>query len=315
MTADELTRAGFAALIGAPNAGKSTLTNALIGQKVSIVTHKIQTTRFPVRGVMLHGPTQIVLVDTPGVFAPKSRLDRAMVTSAWGGAADADAIAHIVDAPALWRVLQGAAKKGDVPTVADTDRVSEGLRETGRKAALVLNKIDQLEREHLLTLVKERFDETIHDQVFMVSAKNADGIDQLANHLAAKMPAGPWLYPEDQVADLPMRLMAAEITREALFNRLHQELPYASTVETEDWKEKQDGSVRIEQNIYVERESQRKIALGKDGQSIKAISKASREELERLLERPVHLFVFVKIREKWRDERARFNAMGLNYDV
>jgi GTPase len=315
MTEPMTTRAGFAALIGAPNAGKSTLTNALVGQKVSIVTRKIQTTRFAIRGVAMHHGAQIILVDTPGVFAPRSRFDRAMVSAAWGGAADADVIVHVVDAAAEWRVAYDEAQSGDRPSIEDRKRVADGLRQSGRQAILALNKIDELRKDALLELASMLGEPSLYSYVFMISARQHDGIGDLKDKLAATMPAGPYLYPEDQVADLPMRLMAAEVTREALFDRLHQELPYASTVETESWQERKDGSVRIEQTIYVERDSQRKIALGKDGTTIKAIGQRSRKVLETMLERQVHLFLFVKIREGWREDRARYNALGLDYDA
>ena len=264
---------------------------------------------------MIHGDAQVILVDTPGVFAPKSRLDRAMVSAAWGGAADADAIAHVLDAEAHVRAGAAGARGADKLSVADAERVRDGLREASRKAVLVLNKVDLIARPALLELTAALYDAAVYDEVFMVSAAKGDGVEALASRLAGKMPLGPWLYPEDQVADLPLRLMAAEITREALFQRLHQEIPYASTVETESWKERKDGSVRVEQTIYVERESQRKIALGKDGAAIKAIGKAARLEMEKLIERPVHLFLFVKVRENWREDRARYRAMGLDFDV
>ena len=301
------TRAGFVAVIGAPNAGKSTLVNALVGRKVSIVTPKVQTTRFQVRGVMMHGRAQIILVDTPGVFAPRRRLDRAMVASAWEGANDADAIAHVVDAPAQ-------LKRGG-RTVEDVDRVIDGLKRHDHKAVLVLNKIDLIKRDELLSLSQTLFETGVYSDVFMVSASRGERTSDLADHLAKAMPESPWLYPEDQIADLSERLLAAEVTREKLFLRVHEELPYALTVETESWKDLRDGSVRIEQTIYVEREGHRPIILGKDGQTAKWVGKAAREELEEQLGRKVHLFLFVKVRPKWGEDRARFTALGLDFDV
>jgi GTP-binding protein Era len=301
------TRAGFVAVIGAPNAGKSTLVNALVGRKVSIVTPKVQTTRFQVRGVMLHGRVQIVLVDTPGVFAPRRRLDRAMVASAWEGANDADAIAHVVDAP--------AQLKGGGRTAEDVDRVIDGLKRHDHKAVLVLNKIDLIKRDELLAVSQKLFETGVYSDVFMISASRGERISDLADHLAKAMPESPWLYPEDQIADLSERLLAAEVTREKLFLRVHEELPYALTVETESWKDLRDGSVRIEQTIYVEREGHRPIILGKDGQTAKWVGKAAREELEEQLGRKVHLFLFVKVRPKWGEDRARFTALGLDFDV
>lgn len=301
------TRAGFVAVIGAPNAGKSTLVNALVGRKVSIVTPKVQTTRFQVRGVMMHGRAQIILVDTPGVFAPRRRLDRAMVASAWEGANDADAIAHVVDAPAQ-------LKRGG-RTVEDVDRVIDGLKRHDHKAVLVLNKIDLIKRDELLSLSQMLFETGVYSDVFMISASRGERISDLADHLAKAMPESPWLYPEDQIADLSERLLAAEVTREKLFLRVHEELPYALTVETESWKDLRDGSVRIEQTIYVEREGHRPIILGKDGQTAKWVGKAAREELEEQLGRKVHLFLFVKVRPKWGEDRDRFTALGLDFDV
>ncbi|MGJ3232863.1 MAG: GTPase Era [Oceanicaulis sp.] len=300
-------RAGFAAIIGAPNAGKSTLVNALVGRKVSIVTPKVQTTRFQVRGVMIHGAAQIVLVDTPGVFAPRRRLDRAMVASAWEGATDADTIVHVVDA--------AAARQGGGRTAEDVERVIQGLKTQGLKATLVINKIDLLKREDLLAIAQNLHETGVYDDVFMISASNGDRVKDLAGHLAKLMPESPWLYPEDQIADLSERLLAAEVTREKLFLRVHEELPYALTVETDIWKELRDGAVRIEQTVFVEREGHRPIILGKDGQTAKWVGKAAREELEEQLGRKVHLFLFVKVRPKWGEDRERYSALGLDFDV
>lgn len=294
------TRAGFVALIGAPNAGKSTLLNALVGQKVSIVTHKVQTTRALIRGIVVHNNAQLVFVDTPGIFAPKRRLERAMVTTAWGGAADADAIVLLVD-----------AKRG----LTDGDRaIIEKLAAfpAGRERVLVLNKVDIVKRDTLLALTREANDAAQFSRTFMVSALTGDGVPDLLDHLAAAMPEGPFLYPEDQMTDLPLRFLAAEITREKLTLRLHDELPYRATVETEKWTETKTG-VRIEQTIYVERESQRKIVLGRGGQTIKAISTAAREEISKLIEKPAHLFLFVKVREDWAEDPERYREMGVEF--
>lgn len=302
-------KAGFAAIIGAPNAGKSTLTNRLVGAKVSIVTQKVQTTRFPVRGVAIAGDAQIVLVDTPGIFAPRRRLDRAMVRAAWGGAEDADAVVHLVDVPA-----QLHDSPADRKAQADVEAIVEGLQKAGTKAILALNKIDGVKREDLLGVSQKLFETGVYDEVFMISAKTGDGVDDLKARLAALMPEGPWLYPEDQTADLPARLLAAEITREKLYLRVHEELPYSAAVETTAFEERNDGSVRIEQTIYVERESQRPIILGKGGQTLKWIGQKAREELTELLDRRVHLFLHVTVDERWADKREFYGAVGLDFD-
>jgi GTP-binding protein Era len=301
-----ITRCGFAAVLGAPNAGKSTLVNALVGSKVSIVTHKVQTTRMPVRGVAIRGETQIVLVDTPGIFKPRRRLDRAMVKSAWTGAGDADAILVIVDAPDL-------AAHPDALGARDTGTIIEGLKTSGRKAALVLNKIDAMPRADLLPLAEKLNSEGIFEQVFMVSALKGDGLDDVAAWAVVRMPEGPWLYPEDQAADIPSRLMAAEITREKLYLRLHDELPYAIAVQTEKWEERKDGSAKIDQIVYVQREGQKAIVLGKGGQTIKAVGALARRDMESLFGRRVHLFLFVKVRENWAEEREHYGAIGLEF--
>lgn len=307
MADQNATRAGFVAIIGAPNAGKSTLVNALVGRKVSIVTPKVQTTRFQVRGVMMHGAAQLVLVDTPGVFAPRRRLDRAMVASAWEGADDADAIVHVVDVAAQ---LSQARR-----TVEDVERVIDGLKAHDLKAVLVLNKIDLVKREELLELSQKLFETGVYSDVFMISASNGDRIKDLADFLVTLMPESPFLYPEDQIADLSERMLAAEVTREKLYLRVHDELPYGLTVETDSWRDNKDGSVRIEQTVYVEREGHKPIILGKGGQTIKWVSTAARTDLEEQLDRKVHLFLFVKVRPNWGDERARFNALGLDFDA
>ncbi|MBI1197495.1 MAG: GTPase Era [Phenylobacterium sp.] len=309
------TRAGFAAVIGAPNAGKSTLVNRLVGAKVSIVTQKVQTTRFPVRGVALAGDTQIVLVDTPGIFKPRRRLDRAMVRAAWGGTEDADAVVHLVDAAAEIAAQGPEAKPADRRSAADVESIVEGLKATGTKAILAINKIDAVKRDQLLALSQKLFDTGVYSEVFMISAATGSGVDDLKARLAGLMPENPWFYPEDQTADLPARLLAAEITREKLYLRVHEELPYSAAVETTAFQERKDGGVRIEQTIYVERESQRPIVLGKGGQTLKWIGQKSREELTQLLDRPVHLFLHVQVDEKWADKRAFYGDLGLDFDA
>ncbi len=295
------TRAGFVALIGEPNAGKSTLTNRLVGAKVSIVTHKVQTTRARIRGIAIEGDAQIVLVDTPGLFRPRRGLDRAMVAAAWGGAADADIIVLMIEAhrgitPGVVHIL------GELGEVA-----------AGRKVALAINKIDRVRPEALLELagaMNERFD---FAETFMISAQKGHGVDDLREWLARSLPEGPWLYPEDQIADAPLRLLAAETTREKLTLRLHQELPYQLTVETESWEERKDGSVRIGQLIYVMRDGHKGIVLGRRGETIKAVSQAARAEIAEFLGRPVHLFLEVKVRPKWMEEAERYSEIGLDY--
>jgi GTP-binding protein Era len=308
-------RAGFAAVIGAPNAGKSTLVNRLVGSKVSIVTQKVQTTRFPVRGVAMAGDAQIVLVDTPGIFTPRRRLDRAMVRSAWGGAEDADVIVHLVDANAEIAAAEGAAEAKDRRSVADVQTIVQGLKGAGHKAILALNKIDLLRRDKLLGVSQALFETGVYDQVFMISAANGNGVEDLRDALAAHMPLGHWLYPEDQTADIPARLLAAEITREKIYLRLHEELPYSASVETTAFTETKDGGSRIEQTIFVEREGQRPIVLGKGGQTLKWIGEASRTELTEILGQPVHLFLHVKVKENWAEERGLYADMGLDFDV
>ncbi|ABG31008.1 GTPase Era [Roseobacter denitrificans] len=295
------TRAGFVALIGEPNAGKSTLLNRMVGAKVSIVTHKVQTTRARIRGVAMEGDSQIVFVDTPGLFQPRRRLDRAMVAAAWSGAADADVVVLLVE-----------AHRGVTEGV---ERVLEGLAEVGqgRMVALAINKIDRVQAEALLALSKDLNERYDFVETFMISAERGHGVDTLRAWLAGKVPEGPWLYPEDQIADLPMRTIAAEMTREKLTLRLHQELPYQMTVETEGWEERKDGSARIDQLIYVVRDGHKGIVLGHKGETIKAVSKAAREELEEFLGRRVHLFLQVKVRPNWLDEAERYTQMGLEF--
>lgn len=309
------TRAGFAAIIGAPNAGKSTLVNRLTGSKVSIVTQKVQTTRFPVRGIALHGQAQIVLVDTPGIFKPRRRLDRAMVASAWGGAEDADAIVHLVDAAAEIAVAAKEASAADHRQIEDTRAIAENLTATGAKAILALNKIDGVRRDALLEVSQTLFDLGVYSEVFMISAATGSGVDDLKARLGELMPQGVWLYPEDQSADVPLRVLAAEITREKVYLRVHDELPYSAAVETTAFDEKPDGSVRIEQTIYVERDSQRPIVLGKGGQTLKWIGQKAREELTELMDRRVHLFLTVKVDPKWQDSKALYAQFGLDFNV
>ena len=292
-------RCGFVALIGAPNVGKSTLLNALVGSKISIVTPKVQTTRALIRGFAMEGTAQLIFVDTPGIFAPRRRLDRAMVGSAWGSTRDADIVALLID-----------ARKG---VEDDEEAILRGLADIRAAKVLLLNKIDLVEKPALLALTQALNERAAFAATFMVSARSGDGVADLKSWFAAHVPPGPWLYPEDQISDAPLRQLAAEITREKLYLRLHQELPYQSTVETEVWKELRDGSVRIEQTIYVERESQRKIVLGKGGATIKSIGADSRKELAEILGVPVHLFLFVKVRENWGEDPNRYREMGLEF--
>jgi GTP-binding protein Era len=293
------TSAGFVALIGVPNAGKSTLLNALVGSKVSIVSRKVQTTRTLVRGIAIEGRAQIVFVDTPGIFRPKRRLDRAMVTSAWGSTGDADVVCLLVD-----------ARKG---ITEDVEAILVRLPDVRQPKVLILNKIDLIERRRLLELAADLNGRVPFTDTFMVSALTGDGVADLQRRLAGMMAPGPWLYPEDQVSDAPLRMLAAEITREKIYERLHEELPYESTVETDQWQQRPDGSVRIEQTVFVERESQRKIVLGKGGQTIKAIGQAARRDIAEIAEAPVHLFLFVKVRENWGDDPERYREMGLEF--
>ena len=296
------TRCGFVSIIGAPNAGKSTLTNALVGVKVSIVSHKVQTTRAQIRGIAISGASQIILVDTPGIFRPKRRLDRAMVDAAWGGAREADAVVVLID----------AAKGVD----DDAEVILEGSKQLKMPVALALNKVDRIGRDDkpkLLGLAEKAAEYGHFDRIFMISAETGDGVADLKTYLAALIPPGPWLYPEDQISDAPQRHWAAEVTREKIYQRLHDELPYASTVETTDWKTLKDGSVRLEQTLYVERGSQKKIVLGARGATIKAISMSARTELQEALGAKVHLFLFVKVREKWGDDPERYREIGLDY--
>lgn len=293
------TRCGFVALIGAPNVGKSTLVNALVGSKVTIVSNKVQTTRSLIRGIVIEERSQIVLVDTPGVFTPKRRLDRAMVTTAWSGAHDADLVCMLLD-----------ARKG---IDDDARAIFDKLKAVKHPLYLAINKIDLVAREKLLALAAEANERLSFIRTFMISALSGDGVADLRKELAAAVPPGPFLYPEDEMSDAPMRRLASEITREKIYHKLHQELPYQSTVETDSWTERKDGSVRIEQTIFVERESQRKIVLGKSGATIKAIGADARRELAEIIGQPVHLFLFVKVRENWGDDPDRYHEMGLEF--
>ena len=294
-------RCGYVAVVGAPNAGKSTLVNGLVGTKVSIVSPKVQTTRFRVLGIVMAGAAQVILVDTPGIFQPRRRLDRAMVAAAWNGASDAEMICLVVDAHRGYD--------------DDTRAIVGKLKEAGRSTVLVLNKVDAVKKDRLLALTEALHQEGIFTDVFMVSALKGDGLADLSKVLAERAPLGPWMFPDDEVSDLPQRLLAAEITREKAFMQLHEELPYALAVETEAWEERDDGTARIDQVIYVQREGQKAIVVGKGGHQIKAIGAAAREELESLLERRVHLFLHVKVREDWAEKRSHFNQMGLDFDA
>lgn len=293
------TSCGFVALIGAPNVGKSTLVNALVGSKVTIVSRKVQTTRALIRGIVVEDNAQIILVDTPGIFSPKRRLDRAMVSTAWSGAHDADLVCALLDARA------GIDEEADA--------ILTKLQTVAHPKILVINKIDLVPREKLLALAKVANERLAFTDTFMVAALSGDGVDDLRHALAAKVPAGPFHYPEDQMSDAPLRYLAAEITREKIYRHLHQELPYQSTVETDTWTERKDGSVKIEQTIYVERDGQRKIVLGKGGATIKSIGEQSRKEIAEIVGQPVHLFLFVKVRDGWGDDPERYREMGLDF--
>jgi GTP-binding protein Era len=295
---DAETRCGFIAIIGAPNAGKSTLVNALVGSKVSIVSHKVQTTRVPLRGIAIAGASQLVFIDTPGLFQPRRRLERAMVEAAWTGAADADLVVLMLDAA--------------LGLDAGAQRILDALKAKRVAPILVLNKIDRVPKPRLLSLAAEANARLPFAATFMLSALNGSGVDDLKTYLARQVPPGPWHFPEDEVSDAPLRLLAAEITREKIYARLHDELPYHTAVETTAWQEKKNG-VRIEQTIFVERDSQKRIVLGKGGQMIKQLSSESRQELAQILEQPVHLFLFVKVRQDWEDDPERYRQMGLSF--
>lgn len=301
----EATRCGFVAIIGAPNAGKSTLVNALVGTKVSIVSRKVQTTRMRIRGVAMHGASQVVLVDTPGIFQPRRRLDRAMVKAAWMGADEADLVCLLVDAEEQLESPNGLSAQ-------DTDRILRRLNDAKRSSILIINKIDTMPRDRLLPLIEQLRELASFDQTFLVSASQGKGTADVLRYLAQHVPEGPWAYPADQAADMPMRLLAAEMTRERIYDRLHQELPYATTVITEQWQAKPDGSARLEQTIFVERESQRAIVLGKGGATIKLLGETARKEMETQFGHKVHLFLHVKVRENWADDPMHYREMGLD---
>lgn len=301
MSGPSNSRCGFYALIGAPNVGKSTLVNRLVGAKVSIVSPKVQTTRTRVLGIALRDQAQIIFIDTPGIFAPKRRLDRAMVASAWGGASDADGVLLLVD-----------AQRG---INADTQTILDGLKKQKRQVMLAINKIDLVKKPVLLDLAAKLSESGLFTEIYMISAETGDGVEDLMDDLAGQVPEGPWMFPEDQISDMPSRLLAAEITREQVFMQLHQELPYAVTVETEKWQQNDDGSARVDQVIFVERPGQKAIVLGKKGARIKQIGATARKELEELLGHRVHLFLFVKVREKWGDDPERYRDWGLDFNA
>lgn len=295
------TKSGFIAIVGAPNVGKSTLLNRFVGAKVSIVSPKVQTTRSRVLGICIEDNSQVIFIDTPGIFAPRRRLDRAMVAAAWSGAGDADEVLFLVDASR--RICK------------DTSDILDTLKSTDRKVFLAINKVDLVKKEDLLRLIDELTSRATFQDIFMVSAETGDGAEELLKFLANQLPDGPWLFPEDQISDMPQRLLAAEITREKIYLQLRQELPYAATVETEKWETRKDGSVKIDQIIYVERPTQKAIVLGKNGARIKALGEASRRELEKLLDTRIHLFLFVKVREKWGDDPERYREWGLDFNA
>lgn len=304
-------RCAVVAVLGAPNAGKSTLVNTLVGSKVAAVTQKVQTTRAVVRGIAMRNEVQLILIDTPGVFAPKRRLDRAMVAAAWNALDGADAIIHVVDAAAH----VSGAKGADAHAVADSTTIAEKLKQMELASVLVLNKVDAVPRPELLALTTKMVEDGLYTDVFMISARKGDGVDDIARTLAERAPEGPWLFPEDQTMDAPARVLAAEITREKAFLRLHEELPYELIVETDTWEERKDGSAKIDQTIYVARESQRKIAIGAKGQTIKTIGELARKEMEAAFDRRIHLFLHVKVDEDWTEQRSVFQRLGLDYEA
>jgi GTP-binding protein Era len=306
-------RCAVVAVLGAPNAGKSTLVNALVGAKVAAVTQKVQTTRTLVRGIAMRGDVQLVLIDTPGVFAPKRRLDRAMVAAAWSALEGADVIIHVVDAAA--HAPGGGRTGADAHAAEDSQRIAQKLKEMGLASILALNKVDAISRPALLEITRQLVDQGLYTDVFMVSAKSGDGVEDIARTLAERAPVSPWLFPEDQTMDAPARVLAAEITREKAMLRLHDELPYELIVETDAWEERNDGSARIDQTLYVARESQRKIAIGAKGQTIKTIGELARKEMEEVFERRIHLFLHVKVREGWSEERGLYQRLGLDWNA
>lgn len=305
-------RCAVVAVLGAPNAGKSTLVNTLVGSKVAAVTQKVQTTRALVRGIAMRDTTQLILIDTPGVFAPKKRLERAMVAAAWSALEGADAIIHVVDAAAYAGTDKRAA---DVRSIEDAETIAAKLKQMDLASILVLNKVDLVARPALLEITTKLVEQGLYTDVFMISAKKGDGVDDIARVLVERAPEGPWLFPEDQTMDAPARVLAAEITREKAFLRLHEELPYELTVETDTWEERKDGSAKIDQTLYVSRESQRKIAIGQGGATIKTIGELARKEMEAAFDRRIHLFLHVKVREGWTEERALYQRLGLDYEA
>ena len=304
-------RCAVVAVLGAPNAGKSTLVNTLVGSKVAAVTQKVQTTRAVVRGIAMRDQVQLILIDTPGVFAPKRRLDRAMVAAAWNALDGADAIIHVVDAAAH----VSGAKGADAHSVSDSTTIAEKLKQMEMASILVLNKVDAVSRPELLALTTKLVEQGLYTDVFMISARRGDGVDDIARTLAERAPEGPWLFPEDQTMDAPARVLASEITREKAFLRLHEELPYELIVETDTWEERKDGSAKIDQTIYVARESQRKIAIGAKGATIKTIGELARKEMEAAFDRRIHLFLHVKVDEDWTEQRSVFQRLGLDYEA
>lgn len=313
---DTQTKCGFVAVLGAPNAGKSTLVNTMVGAKVSIATHKVQTTRVPVRGIFVKDKTQIVLVDTPGIFKPRRKLDEAMVTAAWAGANDADVILLLIDTPHVAKQLhtgQGAAQGAALSqTFEETAAIVDQLKQSGRKAVLVLNKVDAMNKDHILAVIAHYTDEDLFSDVMMISAETGDGVDDLVNLIAERLPQSPFLFDEDQMSDIPLRMLAAEVTREKLMLRVHDELPYASTVETISWKQQKDGAIRIDQEIYVERDSQKAIVIGKRGATIKDIGEQARKDLTEMLQAKVHLFLQVKVQQKWASDPRMLRNMGFD---
>ncbi len=306
-------RCAVVAVLGAPNAGKSTLVNTLVGAKVAAVTQKVQTTRTIVRGIAMREEIQLVLIDTPGVFAPRRRLDRAMVAAAWSALDGADAIVHVVDAAA--HVGEGKSKGGDARSVEDSERIAAKLKEMELASILAINKVDSVPRPALLELTTKLVEQGLYTDVFMISAKRGDGVDDLARTLAERAPVGPWLFPQDQIMDAPARVLAAEITREKAMLRLHDEIPYDLIVETDSWEERKDGSARIEQILYVRREGQRTLAIGSGGKTIKTIGEMARKEMEAAFDRRIHLFLHVKVREGWSEDRALYQRLGLDYEA
>ena len=304
-------RCAVVAVLGAPNAGKSTLVNTLVGAKVAAVTQKVQTTRALVRGIAMRDEVQLILIDTPGVFAPKRRLDRAMVAAAWSALEGADAIVHVVDAAAHVSDAKGA----DAHAVSDSTAIASKLKQMELASILVLNKVDAVPRPELLALTTKLVEDGLYTDVFMISARKGDGVEDIARVLTERAPEGPWLFPEDQTMDAPARVLAAEITREKAFLRLHEELPYELIVETDTWEERKDGSAKIDQTIYVARESQRKIAIGAKGQTIKTIGELARKEMETAFDRRIHLFLHVKVDEDWHEQRSVFQRLGLDYEA